>query len=209
MVRCDVTGRITLGTKLKCPFSPFTYLITCKVGFWYFEGLRDKNTVSNKTYQYFRYRRLVRPGSKSPNWQGSQPISCNEKYSCRDNIYLVDLRSKITYQNIRGELKSERFLYHKMPKMTKKVTLELTWMTFLQNVEVCFNQERLTITYQNLRRKSLVRLKTKFPNWQGAQPISYKATFSQKESMYLIDFKLNINYQNNQGKIQFRPHLKL
>ena len=51
-----------------------------------------------------------------------------------------------------------------MPKMTKKVTLELTWMTFLQNVEVCFNQERLTITYQNLRRKSLVRLKSKFPN---------------------------------------------
>ena len=101
VVRCDVTGRITLGTKLKYPFLPFTYPITHKVGFWYFESLRNKNNVSNKTYRYFRYRSLVRPGSKSPNSQGPHPISCNAKYSRRDNIYLVDLKSKITYQNIR------------------------------------------------------------------------------------------------------------
>ena len=41
----------------------------------------------------------------------------------------------------------------------KKVTLQLTWITFLQNREDCFNQERLPITYHNFCDKNLVRLK--------------------------------------------------
>ena len=64
------------------------------------------------------------------------------------------------------------------------------------------------ITYHNFRHKSLVRPKSKSPNWQGSQRISYKANFSQRESMYLLDIKFNITYQNNQGEIQVRPLLR-
>ena len=46
----------------------------------------------------------------------------------------------------------------------QKVTLQLAWISFLQNCEVCFKQERLLITYHNFRHKSLVRLKSKSPN---------------------------------------------
>ena len=60
-------------------FSPFTYTITYKVRFWSFKSLCKKNTVSNKTYQYFRDKTLVRPGSKYPNRQRSQPISYKSK----------------------------------------------------------------------------------------------------------------------------------
>ena len=90
----------------------------------------------------------------------------------------------------------------------QKVTLQLTWMSFLQNCEVCFNQERLPITYHNFRHKSLVRPKSKSPNWQGSQPISYKANFSQRETMHLLDVKFNITYQNKLVKIQVRPLLR-
>ena len=65
--------------------------------------------------------------------------------------------------------------------------------------EVCFNQEKLPITCHNFCHKSLVKLKSKFPNWQGPQAISYKANLSQKESMHAIDVKLSITHQNNQG----------
>ena len=78
-------------------------------------------------------------------------------------------------------------------------------MSFLQNRDVCFNQESLPITYYNFHHKSLVRPKSKSPNWQGSQPISYKTNFSQKESMHLIDIKFKITYQNNQGELQVRP----
>ena len=39
----------------------------------------------------------------TPNWQGSQPINYKTKFSERDNIYLVDLKYNIAYQNVRGE----------------------------------------------------------------------------------------------------------
>ena len=90
-----------MGLNRKCQFSPFIHHITYKVGFWYFKILCNRNTVSNKTYQYFDNKRLVKPGSKYPNWQISQPISHKAKFLHRDNIYLVDLKSYITYQNIR------------------------------------------------------------------------------------------------------------
>ena len=38
MVSCDVTGGITLGTKLKMPI--FTFYLTYKVEFWYLTGIR-------------------------------------------------------------------------------------------------------------------------------------------------------------------------
>ena len=138
-------GEQLLGLNWKCPFSPFTYPITYKVEFWYFKSLCNRDTVSNRTYQNFRDKRLVRPGSKYPNWQRSQPISYKAKFSHRDNIYLVDLKSNITYQNIRGKLKSDRFLYHEMPKIAKKLPYNLHGWPFYK-IAVCFNQERLPIT---------------------------------------------------------------
>ena len=80
-------------------------------------------------------------------------------------------------------------------------------MSFLQNCDVCFNQESLPITYYNFHHKCLVRPKSKFLNWQGSQPISYMASFSQKEGMNLVNVKFNLTYQNNHGEIQVRPFL--
>ena len=87
----------------------------------------------------------------------------------------------------------------------KKVTLQLTWMSFLQNCEVSFIQERLPITYRNFRHKSLVRPKSKSPKWQGSQPINYKAKFSQRDNIYPLDLKYNITYQNIREKSKVRP----
>ena len=47
------------------------------------------------------------------------------KFSQRDNIYLVDLKYNITYQNIWGEPRSDQLLYHYMAKMTKKLPFNL------------------------------------------------------------------------------------
>ena len=117
-----------MGLNWKCPFSPFTYPIAYKIGFWYFKSLCNRNTVSNKTYQYFCDKRLVRPGSKCPNWQRSQPISYTVKFSHRDNIYLVDLKSKSKISG--GKLRPGRFLYHEMPKMAKKLPYNLHGWAF-------------------------------------------------------------------------------
>ena len=75
-------------------------------------------------------------------------------------------------------------------------------MSFLQNCEVCFNQERLPITDRNFRHKSLVRPKSKFPNWQGSLPISFKAKLLQRNNIYLVDQKCNITCQNSQEKLR-------
>ena len=91
-------------------------------------------------------------------------------------------------------------------KWQKKVTLQLKWMSFLQNWEICFNEERLPINYHNFRHKSLVRPKIKSPNWQESQPISYKSKFSERERERerenLVDLKYNITYQNIWGKLR-------
>ena len=85
----------TLGTKLEMPI--FTlYLPHNKVGFWYFRSLYIRNMISNKTYQNFRDKRLLGPGSKYPIWQRSQLISYNAKFSQRDNVYLADFKYNIT-----------------------------------------------------------------------------------------------------------------
>ena len=104
VVSCDVTGEIT-GLNWKYIFLPFTYPTTYQVEFWYFKSLCNWHTVSNRTYQNFCDKRLVRPGSKCPNWQRSQPISYKAKFLQRHNIFLEDLKCNITYQNIRGETK--------------------------------------------------------------------------------------------------------
>ena len=160
------------------------------------------------TYHNFRHKSLVRPKSKSPNWQGSQPINYKAKISQRDNTYPADLKYNITYQNIQGEkLRSDRFLYPEM-LIAKKLPSNLNGWVFLQNLKVCFNQECLPIMYHNFRHQSLVRPRSKCSNWKGAQPISYKANFSLKGTMYLIDVKFNITYQNKQRIIKVRQFLR-
>ena len=78
-----------MGLNWKYSFLHISNAIIYKVEFWYFKSLCNRHTVSNKTYQNFRDKRLVRPGSKCPNWQRSQPISYKAKFSQRYNIYLV------------------------------------------------------------------------------------------------------------------------
>ena len=166
-------------------FPCFTNVLTASVcksnqsRFWYFKSLYNKDTVSNRAYQNFRDKRLVRPGSKCPNWQRPQPITYKAKFSQRYNIYLLDLKYNITYQNIRGKTKV-KLSFMPWNASSKKVTKQLTWMGFLQNLKVYFNQESLPITYHNFRHQSLVRPKSKYSNWQGSQSISYKAKFSQR-----------------------------
>ena len=73
-----------------------------------------------------------------------------------------------------------------MPKMAKKVTLQLTWMTFIQNRVVFFNQESLPITYHNSITNVWSDRKL---NLQGSQPISYKTNFLQRDNIHLADHK--------------------
>ena len=114
----------------KCRFLSFTYPIIYKVELWYFKSLCNWDTVSKRTYQNFRYKRLVRPRSKCPKWQRSQPISYKAKFSHRDNIYLVDLKYNITYQISGGKLRSDRFLNLEMLKMAKKLPNNLHGWAF-------------------------------------------------------------------------------
>ena len=81
-------------------------------------------------------------------------------------------------------------------------------MGFLQNLKVYFSQESLPVTYHHFCHQSLVRPKSKSSILKGSQLISYKANFSQKETMHLIDVKFNINYQNEQRIIKVRPFLR-
>ena len=134
MVSCVITGGKAIGTKLKMSIFTFTYPITYKKEFWYFKRLCNRDVVSNRTYQNFRDKRLVTPGSKCPNWQRSQPISYKTKFLQIDNIYLVDLKYNITYQNIRGKLRSDQFLYQEMPKMAKSYLT--TYNLHLQQLKV-------------------------------------------------------------------------
>ena len=117
------------------------------------------------------------------------------------------IHTYIHYQNIRGKLKSDQFLCPEKPKMAKSYLIT-TWISLLQNCDICFNQESLPITYYNFHHKNLVRPKIKSPNWQGSQRVSYKTNFSQKESMYLIHIKFKMTYQNNQGEILVRSFLR-
>ena len=50
------------------------------------------------------------------------------------------------------------------------------------------DQKRLPVTYRNFRHKSLLRPKSKSPNRQGSQPISYKTNFSQRDKKNLSKY---------------------
>ena len=88
------------------------------------------------TYHNFRNKSLVRLKGKSPNWQGSQPISYKTKFSQRDNIYLADLEYKITYQNIREKTKVRpKFLCPEKSKMTNILSNNLHRWAFYKMVK--------------------------------------------------------------------------
>ena len=140
MVSCDVTGGITLRTKLKMPIFTLYLPNNLQSRVLVFQSLCIRDTISNKTYQNFREKRLFKPWGKYQIWQISQTISYKAMFSQRDNIYLVDPKYNITYQISRWKLSSDLFLYQEMPKMENKVTLQLTWTNFTQNREVCLNQ---------------------------------------------------------------------
>ena len=118
-----------MGLNWQCPFSPFICPITYRVGFWYFRKFYIRDFVSNKTCQNFCDKSLIIPGRKYPILQRSQPISYKAKlFSQRDNVYLVDFKYNITYQNIwegggggggTGN-KGQTYFYTIMPKMAKK-----------------------------------------------------------------------------------------
>ena len=88
------------------------------------------------TYHNFRNKSLVRLKGKSPNWQGSQPISYKTKFSQRDNIYLADLEYKITYQNIREKTKVRpKFSCPEKSKMTNILSNNLHRWAFYKMVK--------------------------------------------------------------------------
>ena len=115
-------------------------------------------------------------------YQNVQPLFQGKKVINR--VYIHTYITKISG----GKLKSDQFLCPEKPKMAKSYLIT-TWISFLQNCDICFNQESLPITYYNFHHKNLVRPKIKSPNWQGSQRVSYKTNFSQKESMHLIHIK--------------------
>ena len=50
--------------------------------------------------------------------------------------------------------------------------------------------------------EQLLGINWKCPFWQRSQPISCKAKFPQRDSMYVVDFKYNIHYQNIWGGLR-------
>ena len=140
------------------------------------------------TYHSFCHKSLVRPKSKSSNWQRSQPISYETKLSQRDNIYLG----------------SDRLLYPKMLKLAKELPNNIHRWVFYKISKF----ESLPKADHKFLHQSLVRPKNKSSNCKRSETISYKANFSQKKTMHLIDVKFNITYQNNQRIIKVRPFLR-
>ena len=136
------------------------------------------------TYQSFCHRSLVRPKSKSPNWQGSQPISYKAKFSQRDNIYLADLKYIITYQNIWGKLRSDYFYILKFLKWQKKLPNNLHGWAFYKIAKFVLTKK----VYQQLTTISVTKVCSGLKvNWLGSQPINYKANFSQRDKIHLAD----------------------
>ena len=91
-----------------------------------------------------------------------------------------------------------------MPKMAKKLPNNLHGWAFYRIQKFFLNQESLPVIYHNSCRKSLVIPKSKSPNWQESQPISYKANFSQSDNIYPADQKYNITYKYIRGKTDFQ-----
>ena len=104
MVICELNGGITLGTKFKMAIFTLYYPMTYKVGFWYFRNLCIRDTVSNKTYQNFHDKRLLRPGSLTQFDKDLTTHKLQDQiFTDRKYIYIADFKYNITYQNVLGE----------------------------------------------------------------------------------------------------------
>ena len=88
--------------------------------------------------------------------------------------------------------------------MAKKLPNNLHGWAFYRIQKFFLNQESLPVIYHNSCRKSPVIPKSKSPNWQESQPISYKANFSQSDNIYPADQKYNITYKYIRGKTDFQ-----
>ena len=119
--------------------------------------------------------------------------------SQREYIHLVDLKYNITYQNIRGKLRSDQFLCPEKPKMAKKSYLKLTWMSFLRNRKVCFKGESLPITYHNYHHKVWSDLEVKLTRISTHKLIN-KLNFSQRDQLCLEDQKKKKKRKENSPK---------
>ena len=67
------------------------------------------------TYYNFHDKNLVRPKSKSPNWQVSQPKSYNTNFLQKESVHLIDVKFNITYQDNQGEIRVDYFFDLKYP----------------------------------------------------------------------------------------------
>ena len=73
--------------------------------------------------------------------QGSQPISYKANFSQIDNIYLVDQKYNITYQNMWGKLKSDQFLFPEKAKIAKKLPNNLNGWAFYKIVKFALTKK--------------------------------------------------------------------
>ena len=151
-------GEYFLGLNWKCPLLPFNYpqhlqsrvLVISKV---HVIGLR----FQIKLNQNFCEKRLIRPVSKYPNWQRSQPISYKANFSKRDNVFLMYLKCNITCQNIWGGPRSDQCLYHERPKMAKKLPNNLHGWAFYKIANFVLTKQ----SYQKLTTISITKV------WSG------------------------------------------
>ena len=111
------------------------------------------------------------------------------KFSQKDNIYLVD-----------------QFLCPEKSKMAKKLHNNLYGWAFYKIVTFALTKNLNLLRFPSQKSG---QPKSKSPNWQQSQPIRYKANFSLRETMQLLDVKFNITYQNNQGEFMLGHSLDL
>ena len=106
------------------------------------------------TNHNFYLESVIRPKSKSPNWQGSQGQSFTKRQ-------YIPRRSKTQHNlpKFLGKTNVRPIFISWNTQNDKKVFKQLTCMSFLQNHEVCSNQESLSVTYCNFHCKSLVKPK--------------------------------------------------
>ena len=87
----------------------------------------------------------------------------------------------------------QTYFYTIMPKKAKRLPCNSLGWAFYKIVKFVLTKKRLPITYHNFHHKSLVIPKSKSPNWQGSQPISYKANFSTERNHAPIRCQIQYN----------------
>ena len=118
------------------------------------------------TYHNVCHKSLVRTKSKSPNWQGPQPISY------KANLHLIYSLNNLKWQTF---------------------TLQLTWVIFLTELLFWFYPKKSQVTYQNFHNKSLVRPNSNSPIFRRSQPISYITNSPRRNIIYQLGHRCIVN----------------